>query len=227
MKFYKIVLPVSMVVVLITMPEQKADAQFLIGSVINATIGKVIRAIDLGVQRAQNKTIWLQNAQKVVENQLNRIKLSEIAGVSQQQKDLFDNYYQELWTVKTVITDYEEVRNITLKQAALVKAYQSAWSLTRQDGHFSASELAHISAVYTGILQESMKDLDQLMMVINSFKTQMSDGQRMESVNKISRHTDENYNDLKQFNNQNILLSMERSKDQQDIQTTKSLYGIN
>src|SRR5476651_234165 len=103
MKFYKIVLPVSMVVVLITMPEPKADAQFLIGSVINATIGKVIRAIDLGVQRAQNKTIWLQNAQKVVENQLNRIKLSEIAGVSQQQKDLFDNYYQELWTVKAVI----------------------------------------------------------------------------------------------------------------------------
>jgi hypothetical protein len=227
MKFYKIVLPVSMVVVLITMPEQKAESQFLIGSVINATIGKVIRAIDLGVQRAQNKTIWLQNAQKVVENQLNRFKLSEIAGVSQQQKDLFDHYYQELWTVKSVIAEYGEIRNITLKQAALVKAYQSAWNLSRQDAHFTPGELQHMSAVYTGILQESMKDLDQLMVLINSFKTQLTDGQRMEAVGRISNHIDQNYNDLKQFNNENILLSLERTKDQQDIQTTKSLYGIN
>src|SRR5476651_179495 len=112
MKFYKIVLPVSMVVILITVPEQKADAQLLIGSVINATIGKVIRAIDLGVQRAQNQTIWLQNAQKVIETQLNQLKLSQIAGVSKQQTDLFNAYYNDLFTVKAIITDYEQVKNI-------------------------------------------------------------------------------------------------------------------
>jgi len=226
MKFYKIVLPVSMVVVLITMPEQKADAQFLIGTVLNATIGKVIRAIDLGVQRAQNKTIWLQNAQKVVENQLNRIKLSEIAGVSQQQKDLFDNYYQELWAVKEVITDYEEVKNITMKQEALVREYQTAWNLTRQDHHFTEAELNHISSVYTGILQASVKELDQLMVVVNSFKTQMSDSQRMEMIAGVSRRIDGNYNDLKAFNNENIMLSLQRSKDQQEVQSVKNLYGI-
>ncbi|MGN6398696.1 MAG: conjugal transfer protein TraI [Mucilaginibacter sp.] len=227
MKFYKIILPVSLAVVLVTLPEQKANAQFVIGQVLNLTVGKVIRAIDLEVQRLQNKTIWLQNAQKVIENQLNQIRLSEIADINQQQKDLFTNYYNELWAVKAVITDYEQVRSITQRQQALVKAYQTAWALTRQDTHFSPAELSHISDVYTGILKQSLNNLDQLLILVNNFKTQMPDGQRMELISQVSRHIDENYFDLKQFNNQNILLSLQRSRDAQDLQTIKNLYGLN
>jgi hypothetical protein len=226
MRFYKIVLPVSLVVVLIALPEQKASAQFVISTVLNETVGKVIRAIDLAVQRAQNQTIWLQNAQKAIENQLNQMKLSQIAGVSQQQETLFSNYYNELFEVKDIINDYEQVRNITLEQEALVKEYESAWSLTRQDKHFSATELQYISSVYTGILKASVNNLGQLMNLVNSFKTQMSDGKRMELIHKTSKSVDQNYYDLKQFNNENIELSLERSKDEEDMQTTKNLYGI-
>ena len=34
----------------------------------------------------QNKTIWLQNAQKVIENQMSKTKLTEISGWTEQQK---------------------------------------------------------------------------------------------------------------------------------------------
>ena len=227
MKFYKIVLPISMVVILVALPEKKAEAQFVITEVLNQTVGKIIRAIDLGVQRAQNKTIWLQNAQKVIETRLNQLKLTEIAGIGQQQKNLFSNYYQELYTVKAIISGYQQVKNITLRQTALVKEYQSAWSMTQQDDHFSTAELQHISAVYTGILQASIKNLDELMVVINSFRTQMSDGERMELIDRIAKKIDENYNDHKQYNNQNILLSLGRSRSTQDVQSIKNLYGIN
>lgn len=227
MRFYKIVLPISMAVILIALPEKKAEAQLVITEVLNQTVGKIIRAIDLGVQRAQNKTIWLQNAQKVIETQLNQLKLTEIAGIGQQQKDLFSNYYQELYQVKSIISGYRQVKNITLRQAALVKEYQRAWGMTQQDDHFSAAELQHIAAVYTGILQASIKNLDELMVVINSFRTQMSDGERMELIDRIAARIDGNYNDLKQFNNQNILLSLGRSRNAQDVQSLKNLYGIN
>ncbi len=226
MRIYRIILPVSMVAVLTILPEQKVSAQFVISEVLNQTVGKIIRAIDLEVQKAQNQTIWLQNSQKVVETQLNQLKLSQIAGVSQQQTDLFTKYYNELYTVKTIITDYEQVRNITLTQQALVREYESAWSLVQQDKHFSASELSYISSVYTGILKASVANLDQLMNLVNSFKAQMSDGKRMELINKTSRGVTGNYNDLKQFNNENIMLSLQRAKDENDIQATKNLYGI-
>src|SRR5258708_39202136 len=105
----------------------RVHAQIGIGTVLNETVGRIIRAIDLEVQKAQNKTIWLQNAQKAVENQLQQMRLTQIAGVGKQQTDLFTKYYNELYTVKSVITDYEQVRNITLEQEALVREYQSAW----------------------------------------------------------------------------------------------------
>jgi hypothetical protein len=80
--------------------------------------------------------------------------------------------------------------------------------------------------VYTGILQQSVNNLDQLLVLVNSFKTQMSDGKRMELIGNTSKHIDQNYSDLKQFNNENIILSLERAKDENDIQATKNLYGI-
>jgi hypothetical protein len=227
MRIYRIILPVSMVIVLTALPDKKADAQFVISAVLNNTIGQVIRAIDLEVQKAQNQTIWLQNAQKVVETQLNQLKLSQIAGVGKQQANLFTQYYNDLFTVKTIITDYEQVKNITLRQEALVKEYQSAWSMVQQDKHFSASELQYISMVYSGILKASIANLDQLMNLVNSFKTQMSDGKRMELIHKTSKGVDQNYYDLKQFNDENIILSLQRAKDQNDIQATKNLYGVN
>lgn len=206
---------------------QKAKAQFVIGEVIKLTVTKVIKAIDLKVQRMQNKTIWLQNAQKVIENQMSKIKLTEISGWTQQQKQLYSSYYTELGNIKATISKYQRIKDIMLKQAALVSEYKKAWGLFRQDNHFKPQELNYMQQVYTGILDASVKNLDEIMLVISPAKTQMTDEQRLELIVKASDHLDENYNDLRQFNNQGIRLSLERSNDLKDTQSIKKLYGIN
>lgn len=204
-----------------------ADAQIAVAEVIKAAITKVIKAIDLKVQRMQNQTIWLQNAQKALENQLSKLKLNEISGWSQKQRDLYGNYYNELWQVKSIIAYYERIREITEKQAALVSQYNHAWGLIRSDKHFSVAEISYMQKVYSGILEESVKNLDEILIVINSFKTQMSDAKRLELINKAADRVDTNCSDLKQFNNQNYILSLQRAKDQNEIQTLKKYYGIN
>lgn len=211
----------------ITIPTQKAKAQFVIGEVIKLTVTKVIKAIDLKVQRMQNKTIWLQNAQKVIENQMSRTRLTEISGWTEQQRQLYSSYYTELGNIKATISKYQRIKDITLKQAALVSEYKKAWGLFRQDSHFNPQELNYMQQVYTGILDASVKNLDEIMLVVSPAKTQMTDEQRLELINKASDHLDENYNDLHQFNNQGIQLSLQRSKDLSDTQSIKKLYGIN
>jgi hypothetical protein len=141
-------------------PAKSANAQFVIGEVIKLTITKVIKAIDLKVQRMQNKTIWLQNAQKVIENQMSKTKLTEISGWTEQQKQLYSNYYSELGKIKSVIANYQRIKDITLKQAALVSEYKQAWNLFRQDSHFNPQELSYMQQVYSGILDASVKNLD-------------------------------------------------------------------
>jgi hypothetical protein len=226
MKKYMVILPISAMTIFISIPKG-ADAQFIVGSVISSTVGRVIRAIDLHVQSLQNQTIWLQNAQKALENQLSKLKLTEISDWSQKQKDLFSSYYQELWQIKTSIAYYSRISEMTQKQVALVNSYKQAWNLLKADKHFTADELTYMSNVYSGILQESVKDLDQILLVINPNKTQMPDAKRMEIINKSADHMDSNYNDMQQFNNQNEILSLQRASDENEVITLKKYYGIN
>lgn len=202
------------------------EAQIPVAEIIKAGIEKVIVAIDLKIQRLQTKTIWLQNVQKVIENAMSKLKLSQIGDWVQKQKDLYQNYFEGLWKVKKILTYYFRVKDIINQQLALVREYHRAWQGVRQDGHFTAEEIAYIGKIYTGMIEESLKNLDQLSIVINSFTTQMSDARRMEIIDDAALKMQTNYDDLRRFNNENIQLSLQRSKDEHDISVVKQLYGI-
>ena len=194
--------------------------------IVKAVTKKVIKAIDLRIQRLQNKTIWLQNAQKQVENVLSKLKLDEISDWTQKQKDLYKGYYEELAKVKSIITYYQRIREITKKQTQLVQEYERAWNLFKQDTHFKDSEIQYMELVYTGILEESVKNIDQIFLILDSFATQMSDLKRLEIINKAADQIDGNYDDLTMFNQQNILLSLQRAKTEADVNQVKQFYGI-
>lgn len=207
-------------------PVLSAKAQIPVLEIIKAGVKKAITALDLKIQRLQNKTIWLQNAQKVLENQLSKLRLTEIADWTNRQKDLYSQYYEELRKVKSAISYYQRIKTITQKQLALVSEYKKAFNQFRQDSHFTPQEINYMGEVYSGILEASLKNLDQIILVTSSFKMQMSDAKRLEIINAAADKLDENYSDLRQFNNQNIRISIQRAKDQNDIQTTLKLYGI-
>jgi hypothetical protein len=207
-------------------PSEKAVAQDPITEIIKAGVKKVIKAVDLKIQRLQNKTIWLQNAQKVVENTMSEMKLNEITDWVEKQRTLYKDYYDELWQVKSSISYYHRIREVTSKQVELVAEYKRAWGLFKQDKHFTGDELDYMSKVYAGILDESVKNLDQIFLVIKSFSTQMTDAKRLEIINQAYHQVETNYSDLKAFNQQNVLVSLQRAKSRNDIDVVKALYGF-
>lgn len=193
---------------------------------IKFAVKKVIKAIDLRIQRLQNKTIWLQNAQKKIENILSKLKLEEISNWTQKQRDLYRDYYEELMKVKSAISYYQLIKDVYQKQLRLVKEYEKAWGLFQNDTHFNASELDYMQKVYSGILDESVKNLDQVFLILDAFTTQMSDAKRLELITAAANQLDENYESLKLFNQQNVLLSLQRSKSKHEIDVIKELYSI-
>lgn len=112
-----------MIVLMVSLPIGQANAQVAILEVIKAGVKKVVKAVDLKIQRMQNETIWLQNAQKVMENQLSKLKLTEISNWTERQKELYSKYYTDLWKVKSAITYYQRIKDITTKQVFLVEQY--------------------------------------------------------------------------------------------------------
>lgn len=194
--------------------------------IVTGLIKRVIKAIDLKIQRMQNKTIALQNAQKAVENAMSQLHLTEITGWVQKQKDLYTTYYNELWQVKTALTTYWKVKDIIQRQVELVNEYNNAWNLLKSDKHFTIDELDEMYGIYTGILDQSLKNIDQLMLVCNALTTQMDDGKRMELIASADKQVEKNLADLRSFNNRNARLSLARSEDQQDAAITKKMYGL-
>ncbi len=207
-------------------PVQHTNAQIPILEIIKAAVKKVIKAVDLKIQRLQNKTIWLQNAQKTLENKMSKLKLTEISDWSKKQKELYAKYFDELWKIKNAISSYQAVRDIIKKQVQLVQEYAKAFNLSKQDKNFTADELDHMQKVYTGILDESIKNIGQIQLVINAFATQMTDAKRLEIIHNAGNNIEQNIADLRQFNQQNIIISLQRSKEKNDIDVVKKLYGI-
>ncbi|MBE7178651.1 MAG: conjugal transfer protein TraI [Mucilaginibacter polytrichastri] len=225
MKKYMVILPLSAITLFVSLP-QKADAQVAIAEVIQAGIKKVIRAVDLKVQRLQNQTIWLQNAQKVLENQLSRLRLTEIAAWTEKQKALYSEYYEELWNIKTAIAYYHGIRELSTRQTAMIREYRNTWQIIAGDAHFSVAEREHMERVYKGILEAAMKNIDQVLLISAAGKTQMSDAERLDIIQQANEAIGNNYQDLKQFNRQNAQLSINRARDVSEIDELRTLYGL-
>ena len=225
MKSYMVILPLSTMTLFVSLPKG-ATAQIAVLEVIQAGVKKVIKAVDLKVQRLQNETIWLQNAQKVLENQLSKLKLSEIADWSEKQKDLYEEYYTSLWKVKSVIAYYKRVHEIVSTQGNILDEYRGAWALFEKDKHFTAYELLSMQKVYSGILDESIKNLDELLLAVSSLKTQMEDSARLEIIAEVAGKMQSNYADLKQYNTENAGLSLKRASSLEDAAKIRELYGL-
>jgi hypothetical protein len=201
---------------------QVARSQIIITEILKT----VINAADLVIQQVQNETIVLQNAEKEITNVMSKLQLDDITDWVQKQKDLYQEYYNELATVKDLISGYDKLKDLVQMQSRVVSEYQRANGLCKQDKHFSATELTYMFNVYSGMIDQSLKNLNQAMLVVSSLTTSMTDAQRINIINDASKGMEKNYDDLRRFNSQNVQLSLQRSQSLDDIQSVRQLYGL-
>jgi TATA-box binding protein (TBP) (component of TFIID and TFIIIB) len=207
-------------------PGANSYGQAIIIDAIKEATKKVIRAIDLQVQRLQNKTIELQNIQKQIENQLSKLKLAEIAEWTEKHKAIYEEYFDELWRVKSAIAYYRRVTEVIQKQKELVREYNNAYKLFQQDKNFRPDELQYIRNICSGIIEQSLQSVDQIMLILQSFSVQMSDADRLEIINRTTERIEEHIADMRSFTDQAVQLSLQRARDQKEIQTLRKLYGL-
>lgn len=223
MKHLRVLLPILLLTALSLKP---ATSHAQIIDIIQQAVIAAIEAADVAVQKAQNVVINAQNIEKALENDLSETQLGQIAGWTQQQKDLYSDYFTELWKVKTVIADFQQITAIIAGQQQLITEYKTAYAQVRHDKHFSPSEISYIYGVLTGIVGESVKNIDQITMLLESFTVQMSDADRMRLIQHSSDNIQGEIGALRAFNNQNAVLSLQRATDQNDLNAVKQLYGI-
>ena len=222
----KIIIGLTLCLGLMLLPgRSEAQVTEIIG-IVKGAIKKVITALDLEVQQLQTQTIALQDAQRVVENTMSELKLNDISSWLSQEKGLYQEYYGELAQIKGVISDYERIKQIIQKQTDLVSSYKTAYGLLQQDKHFSSQEVSHMYSVYSGIIQQSVDNLNEIILVLTSLATTMTDAQRWRIIDGAADKIDKNYSDLQRFTQANELVSLQRAKDVNDMDEVKLLYGL-
>jgi hypothetical protein len=205
---------------------RSASAQDPITLIIQEGVTKVIQAVDLKIQRLQNRTLWLQGAQKVLENEMSRQKLEDITDWVEKQRALYAAYFQELWEIKADLHHYSEVRRLTEGGWRIVQQYRRGWLGALRDPHFTAKERVHIQGVLTRMVEESVRVLEEVEQLLRPGVLQMEDGERLALLREAGNAMETLYSDAVRFNEENLRLSLSRARSAGEVERVKQLYGL-
>lgn len=209
---------IALMLSLLCLSASSKAAALPIAEIIRQGVVKIIVAVDLKIQRLQNETIWLQQAQQKMENILSENQLAEIASWAQRQQELYGEYYEGLWKVKQALTQIQRVKSIAQTQAEMLRAYQESWQLLQKEGMFTLKELDLIQSRYGGILRANALNLSELTTLLKDFSFQISDGERLERIHLLDQQMSRNFHDLVSLN-----LQLESINTQRKIRTREGM----
>ncbi len=149
-----------------------------------------------------------------------------IKDISQGNFSLHKDFLDGLLQVSPAVQKYERIADIINYQTRIVKEYKAAFSKFKTDKNFTITEIDYMGKVYINLLNQSLKNLDELTMVITADKLRMTDDERLQAIDKIFDRIEDQYSFLRNFNNSTSLLSMQRSKEQRDVDVSRKLNGI-
>jgi len=192
--------------------------------IIGDIIARVVKAIDLKIQKLQNQTMFLQNAQKEMENKLHALKLGEIKSWSEKQKALYQNYFAELQTVKSSIAKVSLAKDVIGKQMEIMQEYHAARRQLVQS-YLKPDEMEQVVKIHLEILQRSMYHLEQLQLVTGR-GTLVNDAGRLLVVHKASAAMDSCLAEMKRFNFDVLQVNQMRLREKENIRKMKKLIVV-
>ena len=148
-----------------------------------------------------------------------------IRDISSGNFNLHKNFLDALMDVSPAVKKYKRIANIIDYQLQIVKLYKGAFNQFKEDKNFTLDEINYIGKVYINLFDESVKNLDELVMVITAGKLRMSDDERIQAIDKIYASIEDQYSFLQDFNSSTSYLSMQRQGEQTDIEMSRKILG--
>lgn len=150
-----------------------------------------------------------------------------IKNIAEGNYTIHDAFIDGLMLVNPSIRNYKRIPFIIDYQKLLLKEYQRAYNRFKQDPNFKLDELEYLANVYSFLFDASLRNIDELMMIITSTKLSMSDDERMQAIDRIFFDMEDKLIFLRTFNNNTQLLAVQRARSRNDVETMRKLYGIN
>jgi len=163
----------------------------------------------------------LYDGYKILHEGYNRVK-----DIADGNFKLHQAFLDGLYAVNPGIKKYRRVADIISCQLKLVSEYKSALAMFRKANLFSDDDLRYFEAVYKGLFNKSISNLDELLMVITANQTRMSDDERLAIIDRVFSSMEEKLVFLRQFNSSTQVLAMQKLREKTELQSLKQLYEI-
>ena len=149
-----------------------------------------------------------------------------IKNISQGNFSLHQTFLDGLLQVSPAVKKYERIADIIKYQLRIVKEYKTAFKQFKADSYFTKEEIDYMGKVYSRLVNESVDNLNDLVIVITTGTLRMSDDERLMAIDHIWKEIQGQYAFLRDFNGSTAMLSKAREKEQQDVDMSRKLLDI-
>jgi hypothetical protein len=155
-----------------------------------------------------------------------RTGLNTIQNIKKGDFNLHRDFFGSLEIVNPKIKTYSRVADIIAYQVRIVKNISTTIKNLKESGQFNTDELDHSKTIFENLLDECLKNVDELYLVITSDELQMTDDERIKRIDQLYTDMQDKYSFCQSFSEERSVLAMQRLGEQLEIKYSKQLNGV-
>jgi hypothetical protein len=140
--------------------------------------------------------------------------------------DLHNNYFNSLKQVNPSVSSYCKVDDITTLQTEILQVNDAIKKMVADNANLQPEEKEYINKVMSNLLNKCANDLDELTILTTNGAAEMKDDERLKRIDNLYIDMQDKYSFATHFKNSVQILALSRTKNGNDINTSKLLYGI-
>ena len=182
------------------------------------------KQVKMYLQQIEANAVYMQYLKKAIS--IARTGLTTIGNIRNGEFKLHDLFFKGLSAVNPTIRNWSKVADIVSYQVNTVKRYKRSYSQLKASGQFTAPELEYIYGVFGKLLDDCADIVLMLADVLSNDTYKMSDDERIRRINLLHAKMQSNYKFCQKFSNNNLIMAMQRLKEQQETIESKKLFDI-
>lgn len=152
--------------------------------------------------------------------------LTTIRNIKNGDLNLHRDFFGSLKQVNPRIKKFAKVADIIAYQLRIMKETNKTLQGIRETGQFTTGELDYCKTVFDNLLEECLKSIDELFLVMTSGELEMKDDERIKRINALYADMQNKYAFSSSFSEGMGLLSVQRLGEQIEINRSKILNGL-
>ena len=152
--------------------------------------------------------------------------LKTISNIKNGERHLHSDFFNSLNRINPEIKNYTKVADIIALQVKILHSYKSTYQQIQRNDLFNSEEVNYIYQVFNLLVNSCATDIDDLISVITANAWKIKDDERLKKIDALYLSMLDKYSFAQSFSNEANILAIQRMKEKNAIQTSRSLNSL-